>query len=75
MMFCLFHQTHCLRLSFGCMPQHSDARIPGDANRIFPLAYCDLSYMSSFIIKISFLYAGHLFWGVLFVPVVGTQFG
>ena len=52
MMFCLLNQAHYLRLDFGGMPQHSDDRIPGDANRIFPGTYCDLSYVSSCIIKI-----------------------
>ena len=77
MMFCLLHQACHLRLNLCCIPQHSDDRIPGDANRIFPQTYCDPSCMSGFITKISliFFYTGHLFLGVLFVPVVGTQFG
>ena len=75
-MFCLFNQAHCPRMNFCGMPQYHDNRIPGGANRILSGAYCDLSDVSSCIIKISlvFFYTGHLFLGVLFVLAVGTQF-
>ena len=75
MMFCLLNQAHCFRMNFGGMPWHSDDRIPGDANRFLSGACCDLFYVSGCIIKILlvFFYTGHLFWGSLFVLVVGTQ--
>ena len=76
MMFCLLNQMYCLRLNFGGTPQHSDDRIPGDVNRTLSGAYCDLPDVSGCIIKIwlVFFYTGHLFWGFLFILVVGTQF-
>ena len=76
MMFFLLNQAHCLGMNFGSMPQHSDGQIPRNANRILSRAYCDLSYVSGCIIKISlvFFYTGYLFWEVIFVLIVGTQF-
>ena len=73
-MFCLLHQAHCLGMSFGGMPWHSNERISRDANMVLPRAYCDLSNVSN-VSKIcqSFFFTGHQVLGILFVLVVGTQ--
>ena len=51
-MFCLLHQAYCLGIYSGGMPQYSNYRIPGDENRVIFRTYCDLSDVSSSIIKI-----------------------
>ena len=59
MMFCLLNQAHYPRMNFGGMHWYSDNRIPGDANRFLSGAYCDLSDVSGYIIKISLVFFLH----------------
>ena len=75
MTYCLLNQAHSLRINFGGVPQHSNNRIPRDANRVLSRAYHELSDVSSYIIKILliFFYTGYVFLGGLFFLAVGTQ--
>ena len=78
MMFCLAPpgMSPYAGILFVC-PSTVMTEFQGMQTGFFLVTYCDLSYMSGFIIKILlifYLYTGHLFFGVLFVPAVGTQF-